>query len=155
MNRNKKIGITFKKNEIFNSFWVARFINKLTLGGRKQKIEKVFYNSVIKLKKCKINTILNLFYIFEILKPLIYIKPYTVRGKIKLMPVRLGVEEQYNRAIFWFVKTVQKSKEKTLESRFLRELFKIVIYKRSAALKQKKRIYKTVIKNRTLVNFRF
>ncbi len=155
MNRSKKIGFTFIKNEITNSVWVARFLNKLTIDGKKSKTEKFVYNSFILLKKHKINASLNLFYAFELLRPLIYTRPFTARGKVKLVPTRLGIEEQYNRALTWFAQSVKSGKEKVILGRFLRELFKIVVYKRSSALKQKRRVYKTVIKNRTLINFRF
>lgn len=155
MNRNKKIGFTFVKNELTRSLWINRFLNKLTYSGQKETTENMLYSIMLDLKKNKINLVLSLFYAFEILKPIVFVKPNAVRGKIKFVPSHIGVEEQYNRAISWLVQSIQRGDDKNFKNRVVREIFKIMLYKRSWGLKQKRRIYKTVIKNRTLINFRF
>lgn len=99
MNRNKKIGITFIKNEITRSFWINRLVNKLTKGGQKNTIEKKLYHLILFLKKKHINAPLLFFYVFELLRPVLLAKPHTVRGKVKLVPAKVSTEEQYNKAL--------------------------------------------------------
>lgn len=154
MNRNKKIGQTFIRNEITNSFWINRFINKLTKNGNKKSVENNFYKLFLKSKSLKLNFPLHFFYCLEILRPVLILRNKTKGGRVNLIPTQISLERQYDYSLTWLVHAINKDKLKNLSSKIFKQILKISILKRSKALSKKRKIYKKLVKNRFAIHFK-
>lgn len=60
---------------------MSKILNKLTLNGKKEKVENNVYRQVLKAKENKQNSFLILFYALEILKPILSLNKSVKRGK--------------------------------------------------------------------------
>ena len=51
--KNRNLARPIKPDPVYNDIMVARFINKLTWDGKKEKARGVFYNSLERIKKSR------------------------------------------------------------------------------------------------------
>lgn len=142
----------------FRSKWFSKLINHWFFSGLNYKAEKIFYLSFYLLKnKLKCCPIFFLFEALEKIKPIIGLKFYKKKKKIKItaIPFFLTLALQYKKAIFWLSKAIQLRFEKKLISKISNELYAINILNRGESLKKKKECYKYAIMFKTVKRFKW
>lgn len=146
--------IKHEKNEFCKSYWVSKILNKLTLNGKKEKVENNVYRQVLKAKENKQNSFLILFYALEILKPILSLNKSVKRGKTFEIGAPLFGIKKYLVTIGWLTKSL-KQKGFRFKVNLISEIFSIVFFSKGLALKQKKLCYKKIIKNKAFIHFRW
>lgn len=145
----KKIFRVYKES-IYQAMRLSKFINKLTLNGTKNKVERALYNGLFSIKKNK--QLLPLFIFCECLEKLhpttglqIFKPKNRKKQRIMVIPVLFKSFSRYNKAIAWLVASIKLRKEKYLSDRITQELFDIVFLNMGDAIKKKKEYYQVSV----------
>jgi ribosomal protein S7 len=135
---------------VFQSKWLSKFINKLTLFGKTGKIERLVYLTFFFIKKEL--SICPMFFFFEVLekvRPVIGLKIYKKKGRKvttkTAMPIKLNTTAQYKKAIFWLRLSISVKEEKQLVSKIFQEFYDTLILDAGNSLKKKKTYYKYAV----------
>lgn len=148
-----------KKDYIYNSKLLLKFINTLIFLNLKKKIEKLLIFSFFYWKK-QLNTI-PIFYFFESLLKLrpvmgfyIFVIIKKKKKKIKIKPHFMNFWARWQKAIYWLTRSIKFDKEKTKFSFILmNELYNIVFFEKSNSINQKTKHYKTILLFKTTKNY--
>lgn len=155
VNFNKQIESN-KKDTIYNSYWLLKFLNKLIKKGKKHKSEKLFYNILYKIKTIKHPLKL---YFNIILKSKFLLNTQLKRlGKyFYKIPYLVKFPQNYKSGISKIINTIIiKRTGKNLTDKIYFELLNIYFNpKLSNTLISKKQTYKIVQKNRAFMHFRW
>lgn len=148
-----------KHENIYMSKLLLKFINAFLFTNLKIKIEKLVYYSFFYWKKQSNN--LALFYLFEALfkiRPLIGFYIYIIKTKqtkkIKIRPYFMPFEARWQKAIYWFSRSIKMENQK--QSFLLTvsdELYNVTQLDKSSSLSQKIKYYKTILSFKTSKNY--
>ena len=142
--RIKKLRLFWKKDSIFRSMWLFKFINQCMRHGKLEFIEKNIYDCFKLLKEV---TVLGLFYFFEtlfIIKPLILLR--WVRKGRKFYQVGRPIHEEMQLRFGSFFLALQaklrwRLKLNSFSNRLYTEIIKIVHTRNSAIIDFRNDIY--------------
>ena len=146
---------------IFKSKWFSKFINKISLCGKKSNIEKIIYYTLYLFKKKK--RYYPLFFFFEVLekiKPALGLKiskykQVSKKNNVIITPYILNVSLQYKKSIFWLTKSIKLRKENQLFLKIYFEFSAIIFNKINNSIIKKKNYYKYIILFKTIKNFKW
>lgn len=151
--------LKIKKNHIYNSKLILKFINTLIFLNLKKKIEKLLIYGFFYWKK-QLNTI-PLFYFFEALLKLrpvmgfyIFIIIKKKKKKIKIKPHFMNFWARWQKAIYWLTHSIKFNNDKIKFSfNLINELYNIVFFEKSNSINQKIKYYKTILLFKTSKNY--
>jgi ribosomal protein S7 len=97
---NKKVILFNKKDPVFFSWFLLKFINKFMKGGQKNKVLKIMFQALSVFKKrYNINPIIVYFLVIQKIKPIVDIKVLGFGNKKFTVPVSLSLAKQYKKAV--------------------------------------------------------
>ena len=148
-----------KKDYIYNSKILSKFLNTLIFLNLKTKIEKLLILSFFYWKK-QLNTV-PVFYFFEALlklRPIISFYIFIVikkkKKKIKIKPHFMNFWSRWQKAIYWLTRSIKLNKEKIkFTFNLINEIFNIIFFEKSHSLIQKTKYYKTILLFKTTKNY--
>lgn len=143
-----------KKDPIFYSWFITKFINNLMSNGKKSKVESSMFNAFSYLKiKYKKNPQLLFFLILQKIKPIINVKLVGFGKKRFIIPIILPLIKQYKLAIKWLAISIKHRPEQSLEQKIISEFSNILDNKLTECLKKRNLIYFQASKNKHLINY--
>lgn len=153
--------LTTKKDSIYNSKLLLKFLNTLIFLNFKRKIENLINFSFFFWKK-QLNT-LPIFYFFESvlkLRPVmgfyIFIITKKKKKKLKIKPHFMNFWARWQKSIYWLTRSLKLDKQKIKFSfNLINELYNIVFFEKSNALNQKKKYYRTILLFKTTKNYQW
>jgi len=154
--------LKIKKEPIYLSKLFLHFINNFIFINLRLKMEKIIYFSFFQWKKQL--SVIPIFYFFETLlkiRPIIgfylyIIKKKRKKKKIKIKPYYMTFKRRWQKAIYWLTRTLKMEREKQqLSFGIINELYSIVFFGKSLALKQKKRHYNTILLFKSSKNYKW
>lgn len=108
---------------VYNDITIAKFINKLMIGGKKSKSEKIFYEAmdIVQKKTGKdaakvFNTAL------ENVKPVLEVKPRRVGGATYQVPIEVRPKRKDSLAIRWMIAHARSRSGKTMHEKLAAEI---------------------------------
>ena len=149
-----------KRDNLYKSYWILKFLNKIIKQGKKHKFEKIFYNVLYRFKTIKHP--LKLYY-STIFKSRQIISTHFKRfGKFfHRIPYMIKFPQSYKVGLSSVVKLLLKRRQRNVPIHILSEKIYSEIYninydkKLSSSVSIKKEISKMVRKNRAFLHFRW
>lgn len=151
---NKHVFFFNKKDPIFSSWFISKFINNLMSRGNKNKVENSVFKafSILKTKYNK-KPLLLFFLVLQKVKPIINIKIIGFGKKKYSIPYNLSLLTQYKVAIKWLALSIKKRKEFSLEQKIVNEFTSILNNGSSDCLKKRNTLYFQAQRNKHLINY--
>ena len=151
-NRNLKRDI--KPDPVYGDVVVARFINKLTWDGKKEKARGIFYNSLKKIKELEPSQEpLTVFKkAVENCKPSMEVRSRRVGGATYQVPVDVRPARKMTLAMRWLVAHSRVRKGKPMAESLARELLE-AYNNRGNAVKKKEEVHKMAESNRAFSHY--
>lgn len=151
---NKHVYFFNKKDPIFSSWFISKFINNLMSRGNKSKIENSLLKAFSFLKlKYKKKPLLLFFLVLQKIKPLLNIKVVEFGKKKFNIPYNLSMISQYKLAIKWLASSIQKRTEFSLEQKIIREFCSILDTNESELITKRNVLHFQAQRNKHLINF--
>ncbi len=139
----------------FKDKTVAKFINKIMLGGKKGTAESVFYKSLDLLQVKGNDEGLKLFrQALENAKPVLEVRSRRVGGSNYQVPVEVRSERKVSLAMRWMIAASRARGEKTMQERLAAEFFD-AFSNRGMAIKKKEDVHKMAEANRAFAHFKW
>lgn len=152
--KNRNLARDIKPDPIYNDVTVARFINKLTLDGKKEKARTIFYKSLDKLKELESSQEpLTVFKkALENCKPAMEVRSRRVGGATYQVPVDVRPARRMTLAMRWLVLHSRNRKGKPLFENLAKELLE-AYNNRGQAIKKKEDIHRMAESNRAFSHY--
>lgn len=154
-----KVNIFWNKDFIYNSLWFTKFMNQLVWQGKKEKIEKYFFNTLRHLRAVTLTPNIYFFEILFMLKPLIILRWIRLGRKWHQVARPIFEELQYRCVFLLLSKTFRMNegvnKFGSPEKKLYEEIINLVHFKNSKLLDYKKDTYSIAIYNRSLFRFKW
>lgn len=151
-NRNLKRDI--KPDPIYNDVTVARFINKLTWDGKKEKARNIFYQSLEKIQELESSQEpLSVFKkAIENCKPSMEVRSRRVGGATYQVPVDVRPARRMTLAMRWLVANSRSRKGKVMSENLARELIEAYNH-RGNSVKKKEDVHRMAESNRAFSHY--
>jgi ribosomal protein S7 len=155
-NYRKDYKLIFKKDPLYNSYWMEKFFNKFMKDGKKQIVEKIIIRA---FKKIKTKTRLNTFYLFTNL--LIKFRPFfgfiskRLGRQFKKIPVPLHARRQTIVSLKWLTTSILVSPYHSFELRLVHEFLDLNSRKKTTLWKRYADYLSEVQENRLNQRFRW
>ena len=155
-NLRKDYKLIFKRDSLYGSYWMAKFINKFMKAGKKQIVEETVFRA---FKKIKMKTGINTFYLF--LNLLIRFRPFLgfiskrFGRQFKKIPVPLYPRRQTIVSLKWLTTSIVVSRFSSFESRLTHEFLDLNARKKTALWKRYADHLSEVNENRLNHRFRW
>ncbi|MFH1199281.1 MAG: 30S ribosomal protein S7 [Candidatus Omnitrophota bacterium] len=156
MRRRKAQEKEILADPIFNSKIVAKFINMVTLMGKKSIAERIVYGAFdIVKEKTNEQDILKVFYkAIDNARPRLEVKPRRVGGATYQVPIEVRQERGTSIALRWIRDFAQGKKGKSMKDRLAEEI--IAAYKgEGSAIKKRDDTHKMAESNKAYAHFRW
>jgi len=148
-----------RKEHIYMSKLLLKFINTLIFSNFKIKMQKLLYYSFFFWKR-QLNTI-PMYYFFETilkLRPVmgfyVFIITKKKKKKIKIKPHFMNFWARWQKAIYWLTRSIQMEKGTiTFFFNLINHLYNIIFFEKSNALRQKIKYYRTILLFKTTKNY--
>ena len=146
----------------YSSKWLSKFINKMSIKGKKDFIEKLIYLSLFSIKKkLKFYPLFIFFEVLEKIKISIGLKLNKNKWKnskniaVKAFPFLLNTTSQYKKSILWLIQSIKLRSELNLSLKIYYEFYDILFNFGGNTLKKKKNYYKHIILFKTVKKFKW
>lgn len=140
---------------VYGSVLVHKLINKIMLGGQKEKARKIVYSALkIVEEKTGKRGDLALLEVLEKARPLLELKPRRVGGATYQIPVEVEPQRGIKIALKWLVKFARDRGEKTIIERLSKEMLDILA-DQGATMKKRDETHKMAEANRAFAHFRW
>ena len=152
--KNRNLARDIKPDPVYNDVTVARFINKLTLHGKKEKARAVFYRSLEKIKEMESSQDpVSVFKkALENCKPSMEVRSRRVGGATYQVPVDVRPARKMTLAMRWLVSHSQARKGKPIAESLARELIE-AYNNRGNAVKKKEEVHRMAESNRAFSHY--
>ena len=152
--KNRNLARPIKPDPIYNDITVARFINKLTWNGKKEKARGIFYNSLERIKKMESSEEpLSVFKkALENCKPSMEVRSRRVGGATYQVPVDIRPARKMTLAMRWLVTHSRNRKGKPVSESLAKELVE-AYHNRGNAIKKKEEVHKIAESNRAFSHY--
>ena len=152
----RQLTLAWPTDTLYRSIWIAKLINKLTTSGKKTQAEKIMLDCLTNLNQVsRGNVLLIIHEAIELLRPTLTIVTRRVGRRHYQVPVPLRIRRQHTTALNWLLAAVQSHPRKEAARTLADEFINTYYLKRSESLRQKEKLYQTVIKNRAFNHFRW
>lgn len=140
---------------VYNSRWVAKFINKIMYDGKKALAQRLFYNAMEKIRE---RTGQDPMEVFETavknVMPVLEVKPRRVGGATYQVPIEVNPHRKQVLAIRWLVNYARERGEKTMEERLAGEIMD-AYNETGGAIKKKEDTHKMAEANKAFAHYRW
>ncbi|MDE0092848.1 MAG: 30S ribosomal protein S7 [Oligoflexia bacterium] len=152
--KNRSLARDIKPDPIYNDVTVARFINKLTLDGKKEKARGIFYNSLKKIKELESSQDpISVFKkAIENCKPSMEVRSRRVGGATYQVPVDVRPARKMTLAMRWLIIHSRARKGKPMAETLARELVE-AYNNRGNAVKKKEEVHRMAESNRAFSHY--
>ena len=139
---------------IYNDMTAARFINKLTWDGKKEKARGIFYKALTKIKELEsAEDPLTVFKkALDNCKPSMEVRSRRVGGATYQVPVDVRPGRRMTLAMRWLVSNARNRKGKPMHESLARELVE-ASHHRGAAVKKKEDVHRMAESNRAFSHY--
>lgn len=139
----------------FHSVLVARFINKLSKGGKRNTAEKAFYKSMDLIKEKTKEDPINVFNkAMENVRPLLEVRPRRVGGATYQVPMEVPQVRSTALAIRWLILYAKSKTGKPIFERLAQE-FIDASRKEGAAMKKRDDTHRMAEANKAFAHYRW
>jgi small subunit ribosomal protein S7 len=140
---------------VFNSIMVQRFINRLTMDGKKSTAEGIFYGALDIMEKKANQPGLELFErAVRNVMPVIEVRPRRVGGSTYQVPVEVRADRKVSLALRWLVNNSRKRSGRTMRERLAAELLDAA-NNTGASIKKKEDGHKMADANKAFAHYRW
>lgn len=140
---------------VFNSVMAQRFINRLTLDGKKSTAERIFYGAVDVMGQKANRPGLEIFeQAIKNVMPVIEVRPRRVGGSTYQVPVEVRSERRISLALRWIVINSRKRSGRTMIDRLSGELLDAA-NNTGASVKKKEDGHKMAEANKAFAHYRW
>lgn len=140
---------------VFNSIMAQRFINRLTLDGKKSTAEGIFYGALDIMEKKANQPGLELFErAVRNVMPVIEVRPRRVGGSTYQVPVEVRADRKVSLALRWLVNNSRKRSGRTMRERLAAELLDAA-NNTGASIKKKEDGHKMADANKAFAHYRW
>jgi len=152
--KNRNLARVVKPDPVYNDITAARFINKLTWDGKKEKARGIFYNSLERIKKMEsAEEPLSVFKkAVENCKPSMEVRSRRVGGATYQVPVDIRPARKVTLAMRWLVSHSRNRKGKPASESLAKELVE-AYHNRGNAIKKKEETHKMAESNRAFSHY--
>ena len=152
--KNRNLARDIKPDPLYNDITVARFINKLTLDGKKEKARGIFYESLEKVKKMESSQEpLTVFKkAIENCKPSMEVRSRRVGGATYQVPVDVRPARRMTVAMRWLITHSRKRRGKPVAESLARELVE-AYNNRGNSVKKKEEVHRMAESNRAFSHY--
>ena len=134
---------------------VAKFINKLMIGGKKGTAEGIFYKSLDTIQNKTGNEGLKVFrQALENTKPLLEVRSRRVGGANYQVPVEVKAERRVALGMKWLITYARQRGENSMEERLASELMD-AFENKGGSVKKKEDVHKMAEANRAFAHYRW
>ena len=157
MSRRRK-NISFareiKPDPVYKDITVARFINKLTLDGKKEKARGILYKALNKVKEMESSQEpLSVFKkAIENCKPSLEVRSRRVGGATYQVPVDVRPSRRMTLSMRWLISNSRNRKGKPVSESLARELIE-AYNNRGASIKKKEEVHRMAESNRAFSHY--
>ena len=145
----------FKRDEIFGSRMVTRFINRLLKGGDKSSSEKIFYGAMQMIgERTGENPLVVLRNSMRNVMPNLEVRPRRVGGATYQVPVEVATRRQVTLAMRWIVNAARDRNERTMLERFAGELMDAA-NREGAAVRRREEMHRMAEANKAYSHYRW
>ena len=139
----------------YQSMVLARFTNRIMLGGKKSTAQRSVYNALEKLEQETNRPGIETFdQAIKNVMPAVEVKPRRVGGSTYQVPGEVRPERQLSLAIRWIVEAARSKSGMPFADRIFQELLD-ASNKQGAATKKKDEIYRMAEANRAFAHYRW
>ncbi len=140
---------------VFNSILAQRFINRLTLDGKKSVAEHIFYSAVEAMEKKSGQPGLEIFErAVRNVMPVIEVRPRRVGGSTYQVPVEVRADRKTSLALRWLVNNSRKRSGRTMRDKLAAELLD-ASNNTGASIKKKEDGHKMAEANKAFAHYRW
>jgi len=132
-----------------------KFANCLMIGGKKNKSEKIFLESLVEIKRFSNKNPISLLLLgLKNVKPVVEVRSIRVRGSNYQVPIPLKESRRTLLAIKWIILNARKKKTTTMKNRLKEELI-LASRKLGESVKKKLAIHRHALANRAFAHYRW
>ncbi len=141
---------------VYNSELVARFINRMMMGGKKAVAEQVFYQAMEIIEKKTGQPALEVFQqAIENVAPQVEVRPRRVGGQTYQVPMEVRPERRRSLALRWIVSSLQRKKTgRPAHERLAQEILD-AYNKTGGAYKKREDTHRMAEANRAFAHYRW
>src|SRR5579872_4106198 len=140
---------------VFNSQLAQRFINRLTMDGKKSTAERIFYDALEIMEKKANQPGLEIFErAVRNVMPVIEVRPRRVGGSTYQVPVEVRPDRKMSLALRWIVTNSRKRSGRTMRERLASELLDAA-NNTGASIKKKEDGHKMADANKAFAHYRW
>ena len=152
--KNRNLTRDIKPDPVYNDITVARFINKLTLDGKKEKARGVFYESLKKIKTMESSQEpLAVFKrALDNCKPSMEVRSRRVGGATYQVPVDVRPSRRMALAMRWLIANSRNRKGKPISESLAKELIE-AYNNRGNSIKKKEDVHRMAESNRAFSHY--
>lgn len=152
--KNRNLTRDIKPDPVYNDITVARFINKLTLDGKKEKARSVLYESLKKVKTLESSQEpLAVFKkALENCKPSMEVRSRRVGGATYQVPVDVRPSRRMALAMRWLIANSRNRKGKPIAESLAKELIE-AYNNRGNSIKKKEDVHRMAESNRAFSHY--
>ena len=140
---------------VYGDLVVAKFINNLMKKGKKSLAEKIFYNSIEKIKKQgKVDDGIELFKkALDNVAPILEVKSKRIGGATYQVPIEISERRRMALAMRWIISYSKSRKGQTMADRLAAELL-AAANNEGSSVKKKEDTHKMAEANKAFSHFR-
>ena len=152
--KNRSLARDIKPDPVYNDVTVSRFINKLTLHGKKEKARGIFYKSLEKIKELESSQEpLSVFKkALENCKPSMEVRSRRVGGATYQVPVDVRPARRMTLAMRWLIFYSRRRKGKIFSEHLAKELVE-AYNNRGNSVKKREEIHRMADSNRAFSHY--
>jgi len=140
---------------VYNSILVQKFINKMMMGGKKSKVENIFYLAMLEIQKKTSKEPLAVFEkAMENSCPLLEVKARRVGGATYQVPVEISKDRAQALAMQWLREGARVRAGKSMAQNLADELVD-AFNNTGTAIKNRENLHKTAEANKAFAHFRW
>ncbi len=140
---------------LYSSELIAKFVNKMIIGGKKAKAESIFYKVMDTLAEKTGKTPLEVFEkAIENASPLLEVKPRRVGGATYQVPIEVTRARGQALAMQWLREAAKERPGRSMVENLSAELIDS-FNKTGAAIKKREDLHKTAESNKAFAHFRW
>ncbi len=140
---------------VYGDLVVAKFINNLMIAGKKSLAEKIFYDSIYKIKEQgKVDDGLELFKkALNNVAPVLEVKSKRIGGATYQVPIEISERRRMALAMRWIINYAQSRKGQTMSDRLAAELL-AASKNEGSSVKKKEDTHRMAEANKAFAHFR-
>ncbi|MBS1254063.1 MAG: 30S ribosomal protein S7 [Anaerolineales bacterium] len=139
----------------YDSVKVARFVNKLMMGGKKSLAERLFYSAMGRIEERLEKDPIEVFeQALDNATPLLEVKPRRVGGSTYQIPVEIRPERRESLAMRWLIQAARSRTDESMVDKLAGELMDAA-NSTGATIKRKEDVHRMAESNKAFAQYRW